>query len=52
MLKSILIKWVVLAIAVGATTWLLPGLNFTGDIWTLLLMSAVLGLLMPYSSQS
>jgi putative membrane protein len=45
-LKSILIKWVVLAIAVGATTWLLPGLNFTGDLWTLLLMSAVLGLLM------
>jgi hypothetical protein len=36
----------VLAIAVGITVWLLPGLHFTGDIWTLFLMSAVLGLLM------
>ena len=46
MVKSILIRWVVLAISVAATTWLLPGLGFSGDIWTLMLMSAVLGLLM------
>lgn len=45
-MKSILIRWVVLTISVGVTTWLLPGLGFTGDILTLFLMSAVLGLLM------
>lgn len=46
MVKSILIRWVILAIAVGITTWLLPGLNFSGDLLTLFLMSAVLGFLM------
>lgn len=46
MVKSILIRWVVLAIAVGITVSLLPGLHFTGGIGTLLLVSAVLGLLM------
>lgn len=46
MVKSLLIRWVVLAIAVGITTWLLPGLNFSGDLLTLFLMSAVLGFLM------
>lgn len=46
MVKSILIRWVVLAVAVGITVLLLPGLHFTGGIGTLLLVSAVLGLLM------
>lgn len=46
MIKSILIRWVVLTIAVGVTAWMLPGLHFSGDLITLFLMSAVLGLLM------
>jgi len=46
MLKSILIRWVVLAIAVGITTWLLPGIHFDGGFATLFLVSAVLGFLM------
>lgn len=46
MIKSILIRWIVLAIAVGITVWMLPGLHLTGDIGTLFLLSAVLGLLM------
>ncbi|HAJ35179.1 MAG TPA: hypothetical protein DCL15_05755 [Chloroflexi bacterium] len=46
MVKSILIRWIVLAISVGITVWLLPGLHFTGGIGTLFLVSAVLGLLM------
>jgi putative membrane protein len=46
MLKSILIRWVVLALAVGVTTWLIPGIHFNGGIFTLFMVSAVLGLLM------
>ncbi len=46
MLRSILIRWIVLAIAVGITTWLLPGIHFDGGFVTLFLVSAVLGFLM------
>ncbi|MCL4827026.1 MAG: phage holin family protein [Caldilinea sp.] len=46
MLRSILIRWIVLAIAVGITTWLLPGIHFDGGFGTLFLVSAVLGFLM------
>ena len=52
MVKSILIRWVVLAISVAATTWLLPGLGFSGAIWTLMIMSAVLGLLVAFGKPS
>jgi len=45
-IKSILVRWIVLAISVGVTVWLLPGLHFTGGIGMLMLLSAVLGLLM------
>lgn len=46
MLKSILIRWIVLAIAVGITTWLLPGIHFEGSFVMLFMVSAVLGFLM------
>lgn len=46
MLKSILLRWIILAIAVGVTVWLLPGIHLDGGIGTLLMISAVLGFLM------
>jgi putative membrane protein len=36
----------VLALSVGITTWLIPGINFDGNLVTLFMVSAVLGLLM------
>lgn len=45
-MKSILIRWIVLALAVGITTMIVPGIHFEGDIIALFMVSAVLGLLM------
>lgn len=46
MIKTILIKWIILTIAVGVTGWLLPELGLSNNIWALLMVSGVLGLLM------
>lgn len=41
----ILIRWVILAIAIGITTWLLPGVQIHGNFWiSLIVISAVYGL--------
>uniref|UniRef100_A0A7C1FHX8 Phage holin family protein n=1 Tax=Caldilinea aerophila TaxID=133453 RepID=A0A7C1FHX8_9CHLR len=45
-MKGILIRWIVLAIAFGITTSLVPGIHFEGNLLTLFFVSAVLGLLM------
>lgn len=45
-MRGILIRWIVLAISVGVTASLLPGIQFDGGIWALVLVSAVLGLLL------
>lgn len=40
-----LIRWVILAIAVALTAWLLPGMQIQGNLWaSLLIISAVYGL--------
>jgi len=45
-MRSFLVHWIVLTIAVGLTTWLLPGIHIEGDFGQLAMISAVLGLLM------
>ncbi len=41
----ILIRWVILAIAIGLTAWLLPGMQIQGNFWvSLIIISAVYGL--------
>lgn len=45
-MRSFLVRWIVLTIAVGITTWLLPGIHIEGNFGLLVMISAVLGLLM------
>lgn len=45
-MRGILIRWIVLAIAFGITTSLVPGIHFEGNLLTLFFVSAVLGSLM------
>jgi putative membrane protein len=41
----LLIRWVILAIAIGLTAWLLPGMEIHGTFWVSLIgISAVYGL--------
>ncbi|HMR67557.1 MAG TPA: phage holin family protein [Anaerolineae bacterium] len=41
----ILIRWAILAIAIGVTAWLLPGMTIQGNFWvSLIIISAVYGL--------
>lgn len=40
----LLVRWVILAIAIGVTAWLLPGFEIQGSIVNLLIISAVFGL--------
>jgi putative membrane protein len=44
MLRRLLISWVVMAVAVGLTAGLLPGIHIDGGIGALLLIAAVWGL--------
>lgn len=46
MLRSILLRWVILALAVAFTNWLLPGIQVSGSLGALLMVSAVLGFLL------
>jgi putative membrane protein len=43
MLKRFLFIWVTLAVAIGLTAWLLPGVEINGGFGSLLLISAVFG---------
>jgi putative membrane protein len=47
MIKNILIRWLITALAVVAATWLVPGIDVTGaNGWlTVIIMAAVLGLI-------
>ena len=40
----LLARWLILAIAVGVTAWLLPGINVAGGVTGLIVVAAVLGL--------
>lgn len=41
----ILIRWFILTLAIGFTTWLMPGVRIQGDFWvSLIIISAVYGL--------
>jgi putative membrane protein len=44
MLKRFLLIWLALAVAIGLTAWLLPGVEVNGGFGSLLLISAVFGL--------
>lgn len=42
---SILVNWLLSAIAIGITAYLLPGVHINGGVATLLVLSVVLGLI-------
>jgi putative membrane protein len=42
-MRQLLLHWVFNAIALWASTWFVPGLDFTGTWWQLLLVAAVFG---------
>jgi len=44
MLKRFLLIWLTLAVAIGLTAWLLPGVDVNGGFGSLLLISAAFGL--------
>jgi len=46
MIRSILLRWIILAIAVAFTSWLLPGIHIGNDLVALFAVSAVLGFLL------
>ena len=41
----ILIRWITMAIAVGITSWLMPGMDVHQGLWGLVIVSGVLGLI-------
>ena len=45
MLRWILIKWLVLAVAIGLTEVILPGIDIDGGFGSLLLVAAVFGII-------
>jgi len=45
MLRWILIKWLILAAAIGLTEVILPGIDITGGFGSLLIVSAVFGVI-------
>ena len=46
MIRSILLRWIVLSLAVAFTSWLLPGIHVSGNLGGLLMVSAALGFLL------
>jgi putative membrane protein len=40
----LLLRWLILAIAIGLTAWLLPGIEVSGGLTGLIIAAAVLGL--------
>ena len=45
MIKRFLLTWLTLAVAIGLTAWLLPGVDIKGGFGSLLLISAAFGLI-------
>jgi putative membrane protein len=45
MFMSIIVNWILSAIAIGITAYLLPGVHINGGVTTLLVLSVVLGLI-------
>ena len=41
----LLLRWLILAIAIGLTAWFLPGMTLSGGVAGLLIVAVVLGLL-------
>ncbi len=46
MLRSVLLRWIILTIAVAFTSWLLPGIHIGDNMGALFVVSAVLGFLL------
>ncbi len=45
-MKSFLLRWVFLAIAIALTAWLMPGVQIYGNFWvSLFIVAAILGLI-------
>jgi putative membrane protein len=44
MLKFLLVRWVVIAVAFAITSWLLSGMEVSGGIWGYLWVSALFGI--------
>jgi len=45
MLVALIVRWIVIALAVGITAWLMPGMQIQNGITGLLLISLVFGLI-------
>lgn len=44
-MRFLLIRWLILAVAIGITTWLMPGVQVQGNFWVnLIIIAAVYGL--------
>ena len=43
-MRYLILRWVILAVAIGVTAWLLPGLQVSGGLWGLIIVAAVFGL--------
>ena len=43
-MRFLLIRWLIAAIAIGLTAWLMPGVEITGGILSLLFIALVFGL--------
>lgn len=41
----LILRWLILVAAIWITTYILPGLNFTGSIWELFIVAAIFGLI-------
>ncbi|HEX7254291.1 MAG TPA: phage holin family protein [Gaiellaceae bacterium] len=41
---ALLIGWVILAVAFAITSWLLPGMDVSGGVWSYLWVSALFGI--------
>ena len=44
MLKGLLISWTLVALAFGATSWLLSGMDVSGGVWGYIWVSALFGI--------
>ncbi|MBN1220864.1 MAG: phage holin family protein [Anaerolineae bacterium] len=45
-MRYLFIRWIILAIAIAVTAWLMPGFHIQGNFWVnLMIVSAVLGLI-------
>ena len=41
---ALLVGWVIMAIAFAVTSWLLPGMDISGGVWSYLWVSAIFGI--------